>query len=200
LGFRISWIAAKGMSKADLLGHFGFRDTGEKDEANEAPFSVAELPTGWTVLWSNDQTFAKIEICTPLSLKAPVLSCWVNETVMFSSANYFDQGNYLWFVGHDAQRGMNNLELDGDLPSQFSNIRDGLVAQQVAAGGEDADVDFIFDVPLELAQSVCGFKHDLCDFEWGTPEFSVVDNADFTEQTSEVKAKSGWISRLFGKD
>lgn len=187
------------MPKSALLDHFGFRDTGENDEANEAPFSVAELPTGWTVLWSNDQTFAKIETCTPLSLKAPVLSCWVNETAMFSSANYFDRGHYLWFVGHDAQRGMNNLESDGELPDQFSSIRDRLIAEQDAAGGEDADVDFIFDIPLELAQSICGFKHDLCDFEWGSPSFTAVDAKGVVVQPHKIKEKSGWLSRLFGK-
>jgi hypothetical protein len=199
LGFRISWLAAKGVPKADLLSHFGFQDTGEPDEANEAPFSIAELPTGWTVLWSNDQTFAKIEICTPLSFKAPVLSCWVNETVMFSSANYFDQGNYLWFVGHDAQRGMSSLESDGELPSQFADIRDRLFAQQTAEGGDQADVDFIFDVPLELAQSICGFKHDIYDFEWGVPKFTAVDSSQSQSSVPDGESKSGWLSRLFGK-
>jgi hypothetical protein len=187
------------MPKADLLSHFGFRDTGEPDEANEASFSVAELPTGWTILWSNDQTFAKIEVCTPLSFKVPVLSCWVNETVMFSSANYFDKGNYLWFAGHDAQKGLSSLETDGELPSQFADIRDRLFAQQVAEGGDQADIDFIFDVPLELAQSVCGFKHNLCEFEWGTPEFTAVDSSQPTSSVPEAGSKSGWLSRLFGK-
>jgi hypothetical protein len=31
---------------------------------------------------------------------------------------------------------------------------------QGAAGGDEADVDHIFDIPLKVAQSIVGFKHD----------------------------------------
>lgn len=187
MGYRITWLAVKGLSKSNVLAHFGMRDTRQIDEANEAMFSIAELPTGWTILWSNDPTFARVAVCTPLSLKAPVLSAWVNETTMLSSANYFERGQYLWFVGHDAQKGMDDLDWEGDIPSQFETIKNRLMTAQAANGGSQSDVDFIFDIPLELAQSICGYKHDLCEFEWGSPTFTVVE------------AKSSWFSRLFGK-
>ena len=199
MGYRITWIAVKAMPKSELLEHFGFHDTGEIDEANEAAFSVAELPTGWTVLWANDPTFAKSEICSPLSVKAPVLSCWVNETIMLSSVNYFENGNYLWFVGHDSQEGMTNLQSEGQLPTQFDAIRTRLFDEQEANGGLESDVDFIFDVPLELAQSICGFKHDLCEFEWGEPRFTAVRlNKTGAKPTGKIIAKNeSWIRRLF---
>ena len=130
MGYRISWLAAKGLSSNALLDHFDFRSTDERDEANEAPFSTAELPTGWTILWSNDPTFANVERCQRLSEKAPIVSCWVNETVMLSSANYFEGGNYLWFVGHNAQEGQYDLQSDGSLPPQFDAIKERLTHQQ----------------------------------------------------------------------
>lgn len=198
MGYRISWLAAQGLSTERLLEHFGLQLSDEPDEANEAPFSFAALPTGWTVLWSNDPTFAKIEYCQPLSRLAPVVSCWVNETMMFSSANYFDDDQYLWFVGHDAQKGIYNLEYDGELPPQFEAINGRLNEQQDAAGGEKSDVDFMFDVPLELAQSICGFKHDCWKFDWGEPKFFVANIAVSTNGSTEEKTGS-WFSRLLGK-
>ena len=187
MGYRISWLAAKGLSSNALLDHFDFRSTDERDEANEAPFSTAELPTGWTILWSNDPTFANVERCQRLSEKAPIVSCWVNETVMLSSANYFEGGNYLWFVGHNAQEGQYDLQSDGSLPPQFDAIKERLTHQQDQGGGDKADVDFIFDIPLELAHSICGFKHDMWKFEWGEPEFFIAEQ------------RIGWFRKLFKK-
>jgi hypothetical protein len=198
MGFRISWLAAKGLSKSALFAHFGLHDTGVVDEANESPFSVAELPTGWTVLWSNDQKFANIERATELSRLAPVISCMVNETVMFSSANYFEDGTYKWFVGHNAQEGMFDLQIEGDLPSQFEDIRTSLMQQQDSEGGDAADVDFIFDIPLELARTVCGFKHDMTQFDWGEPEFFEAKPIEQTTQGMTAKPP-GLFSRLFGR-
>lgn len=195
MGFRISWLAAKGMSATDLLGHFQLEATVRPDRANEAPFSVASLPTGWTVLWSNDPTFASIERCQTLSKAAPVISCWVNETVMFSSANYFENGNYLWFVGHNAQDGTYSLEVDGNLPSQFEAIKARLMEQQEAEGGTAADVDLVFDIPLETAQAICGFKHDLSAFAWGEAEFFEA----FDPSTNYDSKSKGWLGRLFGR-
>jgi hypothetical protein len=31
---------------------------------------------------------------------------------------------------------------------------------QLAEGGDDAGVDYIFEIPLKVAQSLVGFKHD----------------------------------------
>lgn len=197
MGYRISWLAAEGADKATLLDHFGLVSTGEPDEANEVAFSVAELPTGWTVLWSNDPTFASVERCQPLSKLAPVLSCWVNETVMFSSANYFENGNFLWFVGHNAQEGLRNLESDGSLPAQLDDIKARLLAEQDAEDADSAEVDFVFDIPLELAQSVCGFKHDQSEFDWGTPQFVGAERSAPIDVRSNP-AKKSWFARLIG--
>ena len=35
------------------IGDFGFPRYRQTDEANEAPFSVAYLPSGWSIIWSN---------------------------------------------------------------------------------------------------------------------------------------------------
>ena len=119
---------------------------------------------------------------------------------MLSSANYFEGGNYVWFVGHNAQEGIFDLQTEGILPTQFDTIKSRLVDQQNAEGGEVADVDFIFDVPLELAKSICGFKHDSAVFEWGEPEFFVAEQTiEEADLPKLVDGHRSWLSRLFAK-
>jgi hypothetical protein len=189
MGFRISWLAAKGLSKARLLAEFGLVDSGIADEANEAPFSVAELPTGWALLWSNDPTFATIERAAKLSRLAPVVNCWVNETAMFSMASYFEQDRHIWFVGHDFQRGADNLAHEGEMPEDFEAIRRELLAKQAEHGDKEPAVDFLFDIPVELARSVCGFRHD----DWSET------NRAFTRGEPAPEKPKGMLARLLGR-
>lgn len=46
------------------------------------------------------------------------------------------------------------------MPESFPAIREDLEQLQVAKGGDNADVDYIFDIPLKVAQILVGFKHD----------------------------------------
>ncbi|MGY4395222.1 hypothetical protein ACVWZA_000383 [Sphingomonas sp. UYAg733] len=199
MGFRISWLAAKDMRKADLLKHFQLVDTERRDEANEADFSVAELPTGWSVLWSNDPTFARIAICQPISQRRPVVSCWVNETAMVSSVNYFSRDTY-WFAGHDANAdNPADRDIQGEYPAEFQDIVDQHRALQVEADrAEPGQVDYMFDAPIEMARRLCGFRHDLIEFDWGVPHFTAAESAATVTDRSTVD-KRGWFARLFDR-
>jgi len=42
----------------------------------------------------------------------------------------------------------------------FASIRKEMEQSQAAAGGDNARVDSIFEIPLKVAQSIVGFKHD----------------------------------------
>ena len=57
MGYKISWIGFQGQSKPQVLDLIGGTDTEVVDEANEADFSVAEIPDAWTMLFSNDFDF-----------------------------------------------------------------------------------------------------------------------------------------------
>jgi hypothetical protein len=45
-------------------------------------------------------------------------------------------------------------------PADLAGIRKRLIEAQDADGGEEADVDHIYDVPAELAKILTGFRHD----------------------------------------
>jgi hypothetical protein len=62
--------------------------------------------------------------------------------------------------------------------------------QQVAEGGEAAGVDYLFEIPLEVAKSLVGFKHDeSCPHLIGG-RFEVM---------SRIAPKPNPLSRLIGR-
>jgi hypothetical protein len=202
MGFSISWIGFKGLSEADVLLRTGFRDTGAADEVNEAPFSMAELPTGWTIVFANDFDYGSAEHLIELSKEATVVACQVEEHVMFSAAYCHSDGHEQWSVWHDCQRNIRDLSTRGVLPLEFAPIRDRLSARQDEGGGlwasrpdptdpmiamlkqvrpdlelgEDRwmPVDYIFDIPVELAAALTGYRHNQMSFDWGVPRFTAL--------------------------
>lgn len=172
MGFKISWIAFHGTPKERLLADIGGIDTGKLDEASEAPFSGAELPTGWYVLFSNDFEFASAQRLAALSSATDVIGCQVHEGVMASVASAYRQGEALWSLRHYGDQEVTHLETTGSPPAQFAPIRDRLAAAQVE--DKDGGVDYYFDIPLETAEALCGYKHDKWKFDWGEPKFTVV--------------------------
>jgi hypothetical protein len=63
---------------------------------------------------------------------------------------------------------------------------------QLAAGGDEASVDYIFEIPLKVAQSLVGFKHDEECAHLLDKKFSV------TSRTTAPPA-AGLLRRLFRK-
>jgi hypothetical protein len=92
LGFKISWVGFHGLTKAKALEIIEADDTGIIDEANEAPFSGAEIPGGWFILFSNDFGFVSKKRLESLSAKGTVVACQVHEGVMVSAAYGYEWG------------------------------------------------------------------------------------------------------------
>jgi hypothetical protein len=177
MGYSISWIAFQDKGKDDVLPLIGLIDTGEADEANESPVSAATLPTGWYVVFFNDYFFPTPERLAKFSVGCVVIACQVEEHMMASASFFYKNGCHVWTVTHESERGRYDLSVDGDLPDLFPDLRDGLLKQQDDAGGGKADVDFVFDVPVQLAAKLCGYQHDRWKFDWGEPVFSRLEPA-----------------------
>ena len=171
MGFSISWIGFHGITKSDVLLRTTLRDSGVVDEGLEAPFSIAEFPSGWIILLSKDFNYASPARVTRLSSGCRVIACLIEEHVMFSAAAFFEHGHNLWSIVHDFERGFYDLETIGSLPVEFVAVRDQPTKEQNENCGGDSDVDFIFDVPLDTAAAICGYKHDMWPIESGDASF-----------------------------
>jgi hypothetical protein len=175
MGFSISWFGFENKSKAEVLALFGLRDLGTVDEANGALFSVAELPTGWTILFVNDYEFGgDAEVLAEVSRVGYVVACQAEEHVMASAARGYRDGREEWQVVHDSSRGRDDIAVRGQPPARLTKIRRRLAAQQQEPG-EWPRVDFLFDVPVELAASETGYRHDRHRFDWGQPQFTAAE-------------------------
>ncbi len=175
MGFSISWFGFENGFKAEALALFGLRDLGTVDEANQALFSVAELPTGWTILFVNDYGFGgDAELLAEVSRIGYVVACQAEEHVMASAARGYRNGREEWQVAHDSSRRPFDVEIRGRPPERLAEIRQRLIARQQAAG-DKSRVDYLFDAPVELAASETGYRHDRYRFDWGQPQFTAAE-------------------------
>ena len=116
---------------------------------------------------------------------AEVVYCFVEDRVMFGRASGWKDGKFLWSVTHDCEKGKYHLEIKGDAPLSLKGIHAKLVSKQDAAGGEQADVDHIYDAPAELAKDLTGFRHDQ-------------DKPGMSHKPFQVLEKKAFFSRIFG--
>jgi hypothetical protein len=161
VGISISWLAVRGAERDVVLEALGLAETGERDELPaESPIQGAGLADDWYVVvfdqyghaLMNDDTLRRV------SEVGEVIAGMEEEHVMCSFSCAWQHGQRVWSAMHDAQVGIGHLEVEGQMPRGFDQIRDRLLAQQDAQGGSEADVDYVFGIPLDTAKLVCGFS------------------------------------------
>jgi hypothetical protein len=175
MGFSISWLAVRGKPLDVVLSQLDFQRTGRFEELPEAPFSAISVKGGWHVIISNDYEFIDYAPVEALAESAEVISCGVEEHVMSSKSYGFKNGRRLWSITHDLQKGISHLNYSGKLPRQFATIHKRLKAELADAGEESSDVDFLIDVPLEVAAALTGFVHDVGFGDSDNPKLEIVE-------------------------
>ena len=162
MGFSITWCAVREENADSFLQQLGLTPTGETEEFPESLISTVALHTGWRVIWYNeyDCPFLRPQDLRELSKHTEVLLCLVEEHVMASSAEMWSNGKRKWWLSHEGEDGPSGIASEGELPQSFPAIRENLEQAQLAAGGADADVDYMFDIPLTMAVTLVGFRHD----------------------------------------
>ena len=162
MGFAISWFAVSGKEPQRVLDELSLSHTGDLEVFPESPLTCASLQGGWFLVFANsfDSPLVSEQALNNLSAGCRVVSCQVEEHVMFSSATGYANGARTWHVEHDAQESIYHLVSNGDVPPAFNDIYASLKKEQDAAGGTEADVDYIHDVPVTLAKAITSFRHD----------------------------------------
>lgn len=189
MGFSISWLAVRGKPAAEIPALLSLTPTGRHEEIPESPYSAAALPGGWSLLVFDrcEHAFLGKDSLRRLSAGCEVVAASAEEHVMASLAEGWKDGQRLWRLAHESEQGLRHLEESGALPKLFGDIREKAFRQQ-ESDGADGGVDYIFDVPLLVAQSLTGFKHD----EGTDLRFEILEPI--------AKPSSGGLwGRLFGK-
>lgn len=162
MGYSQSWLAVRGKPPAAVLEALNLRGTGTREEIAESPIVGAALATGWYLIVAGRSGHQLLgdQTLQGLSAGCEIVTGDVEEHVMVSAATCWKDGHRVWSVTHDAQHDIGHLQTEGELPAVFASIRDRLRIEQQAAGGNKADVDYFFDVPVELARALTGYRHD----------------------------------------
>lgn len=183
MGFAVSWLAVSGKEPSRVLEELGLSRTEATEEFPESDFTCAALPGSWFLVCAHDfeSSLAAESVLGTLSAGCKLIACRVEEHVMVSSAAAYVDGALAWRVEHDAQEDSYHLSTTGLPPAQLDEIHANLKRQQDEEGGSDAEVDYIFDVPVALAESITGYRHDK-DFVESSAERFVVLRQDHVVQ------------------
>jgi hypothetical protein len=163
MGYSISWVATNGLAPDDVLAQLELSRTGQFAEYAESPLSGAVLPSGWFLLVARgcNHGILGAEVLAGLAQDGcRVVACSIEEHVMYCSAEEWREGIRIWRTEHDAQKGMLHLHSEGRLPESFAEVQHRCAEEQRAEGGEAAEVDCYFEIPLQTARDIVGFKHD----------------------------------------
>lgn len=165
MGLKLSWIGIERGQQADLLDQLGFEAIGETGDEIGVDYACAVLESGWWVLVTADRWFDTDGSLAKAASGGLALGRQVNETVMVSKAQALQGGTLLWSVLHDPDQDSQGVLVEGSPPPQFGEIRLRLQAEQDTAADETVDV--MFDLPMELAASLCGYRAgQTCGIEW----------------------------------
>jgi hypothetical protein len=162
MGYSQAYLTVLGKNPDDVLAILGLRRTGESEDTPDSPCVAASLRDGWFLVVANRAEYDILNSASLscLSADCEVITCTVEEHVMCSSAAGWKAGRCVWSVTHDAQNGFSHLVTVGELPGTYAPICERLLARQHLAGGDKADVDHRFDIPVELVMSLCGYRYD----------------------------------------
>jgi len=198
MGYSQSWLAVNGKGRATVLEALGLRATGTREEIAESPVAGAERPSGWYLVVTDrsGHRLTRDSVLQTLSAGCEVVAGDVEEHVMVSVAAGWKDGRLAWSVEHDGQRGMQHLVTKGEMPAAFASIRDELQSKQEEAGGPKADVDYIFDLPVELARTLTGYRHDAAIKGEHDEPFEVL--AETSSTASIGGTKPSFFKKLLG--
>jgi hypothetical protein len=160
MGWSLSWAAVRGGTRDVVCSVTGLRPIGQREEVPESNIVCANLPSGWFLVLFNRKEI-KDHVLEKLSKCGELVYCSVEDHVMCTTASGWANGKRNWRITHDGQEDKTfDLKVEGDPPAGFEKLRKALFAKQEAATGEDADVDYVYDLPADLAKELTGFRHD----------------------------------------
>jgi hypothetical protein len=191
MGFNGCWVAVKGRSFDDVAREIGLLRADSKAEPlAEVVTRAGTLKNGWTVFYGGrwDDQIVKPDILANLSRDAQLVACQAYEMTMFSETQLWVNGAMIWIISHDSETGdINNLKIEGnDFPKNLGNLRQLAIKRQQ----EKDKVDFMFDVPVVIAEEISGFNHN----KEGAGE---IEGSEFFPMTSKNKTRQPSIKQEY---
>jgi hypothetical protein len=200
VGFNMSWIFVDGINEDALYAALDLATTGVTPDEHDlgtshVPLAGAALKSGWCAVFAEYALVMDATVgtnparLTRLPKESRCFTCVVLEHAMVSYASLWQDGRYAWQIRHDSSQGVGHLEVRGDLPSAFGDFRgiamDKQRAEEARRKSGEWGVDYFFDVPLDTAATMTGYRHD-----------RAVENDFFRNLQRLVAAKGNVLTKL----
>jgi hypothetical protein len=163
MGVSFCWVGVEAKTADEVYARLGVFETGASGDCYDFPISGLMLPSSWFLLAAKgcDHAILSARVLSEISAKGSAIACSIEEHVMYQSAAMWCDGREIWGVKHrGGDYGIMDLVVNGSPPEPFEELRTRYMSEQMAEGGAEADADLIAEIPLDLARSITGFKHD----------------------------------------
>lgn len=158
MGFSVSWLGLRGLGIKEAAALLQV-EVGDQIDAFDAPMN-AYANENWAIVILDECRFPgpPDQFLAAISKGRELVVVHIEEHVMFSHAELWRDGRSVWKVGHSGDQNIGDLHATGDIPASFETLRQQALSKQ----GDEDDVDYVFDIPLDLAAELTSFRHD----EW----------------------------------
>jgi hypothetical protein len=181
MGLAISWMAVSGLEKTQVLERWRLAPKGEITSFGGlfgGRIGTCALPDGWTliVIGDLDHPLTSKQTLELNSAACTVVTFSIEEHVDFSSAEMWENGSQQWQVQYESEGEVPGLEAHGNLPANYAALERECRKNEELENHGPPFGDCIFDLPLLLAASIAGYRHDVSlidSFEllhWQKPE------------------------------
>jgi len=163
MGYAHDWVSVAGLGKEEVLGRLGIVDRGEPvDFPRRGQTAWAITPQGRVVVVMGYGELSPGHVAE-VSEGASAIAARAEGNDCTSSVWGYEDGRQIWSVASEAddherlydEEVEDGLSVQGDPPSEFTAIRDRLLAERDAE--DDDDEGFLFMAPVELAEVLGGW-------------------------------------------
>ncbi|TGS10782.1 hypothetical protein EN852_025170 [Mesorhizobium sp. M2E.F.Ca.ET.209.01.1.1] len=157
MGFSTSWFGFRGCGIKEVAALVG-REVGGSSEDFDAPINAFYSDKNWGFIILDCCTFPNPpdSHLSVFSQGKEMVVVHIEELTMFARAELWNDGSNIWRIWHSGDENVMDLHTTGDLPASFEAKRQQAFSKQ----DKEDDVDYIFDIPLDLAAELTGFRHD----------------------------------------
>ncbi|MBN8460611.1 MAG: hypothetical protein J0M04_22505 [Verrucomicrobia bacterium] len=189
MSFDLSWIASADIPLHELERRMGLKRTGRTCDELESECASIRLSGGWGLVMANRADYLESLDLSSVSNGGCIITLALHDGIMISVADCWTDGEWTWHVEHDGQEYIEHIAAEGDVPVEFTeakahcerSLRDFVPVQAPASppqmpaaeraifermgmtvmpwSAPNQKVDFHFDIPIDLAARVVGFRH-----------------------------------------